>query len=124
MFAPFMGIEEDPATGSAVAAFAGAVRDFDDLPDGQHLIVVEQGFEMGRPSLIHLEKQVSAGALTAVRIGGNAVRVMSGTLAVEGASSAEPEQRSGSPTDQEWNASRNSMLRGIPSAVAGRGGSR
>ncbi len=80
MFAPLMGIEEDPATGSAVAAFAGPVHDFDALPDGIHTAIVEQGFEMGRPSLIRLEMTASAGVLAVVRIGGKAVRVMSGTL--------------------------------------------
>ena len=52
MFAPDMGIPEDPATGSAAAAFAGVVHRFDALPDGAHKRIIEQGFEMGRPSLI------------------------------------------------------------------------
>ena len=36
MFAPSMGILEDPATGSAVAAFSGAIHLFDDFPEGIH----------------------------------------------------------------------------------------
>lgn len=80
MFAPEAGIVEDPATGSAVAAFAGAVKDFDALPDGDHAAIIEQGFEMGRPSLIRLGMTVEGGALTAVRIGGHAVEVMDGSL--------------------------------------------
>jgi trans-2,3-dihydro-3-hydroxyanthranilate isomerase len=82
MFAPELGVIEDPATGSAVAAFAGAVRAFDALPDGDHAAIVEQGFEMGRPSLIRLEMTVDRAALSAVRIGGHAVEVMDGTLAM------------------------------------------
>jgi trans-2,3-dihydro-3-hydroxyanthranilate isomerase len=82
MFAPALGIREDPATGSAVAALAGAVHEFDALPDGVHTAVIEQGYDMGRPSLIRLEMNVSGGALTQVRIGGGAVPVMSGTLLV------------------------------------------
>lgn len=82
MFAPLMGIEEDPATGSAAAAFAGPVQAFDRPPDGDHVAIIEQGYEMGRPSLIRLEVSVSGGALSAVRIGGNAVEVASGTLSV------------------------------------------
>jgi trans-2,3-dihydro-3-hydroxyanthranilate isomerase len=82
MFAPPFGIEEDPATGSAVAAFAGLVQEFDDMPDGEHVAVVEQGYDMGRPSLIRLEMSVSRGALAAVRIGGNAVEIAEGRLAV------------------------------------------
>jgi len=82
MFAPIMGIEEDPATGSAVAAFAGLLQDFDDLPDGEHVAIFEQGYEMGRPSLIRLEVSVAGGKLTSVRIGGNAVEVAAGVLDV------------------------------------------
>lgn len=81
MFAPTFGIEEDPATGSAVAAFAGPLQDFDQMPDGDHVAIIEQGYEMGRPSLIRLETSVASGALSAVRIGGQAVEVAAGTLA-------------------------------------------
>jgi trans-2,3-dihydro-3-hydroxyanthranilate isomerase len=56
------------------------VRAFDAMPDGTHVAVIEQGYEMGRPSLIRLEMAVERGALAAVRIGGNAVRVMAGAL--------------------------------------------
>jgi trans-2,3-dihydro-3-hydroxyanthranilate isomerase len=82
MFAPELGVIEDPATGSAVAAFAGAVREFDALPDGNHAAIVEQGFEMGRPSLIRLDMAVERSTLTAVRIGGHAIEVAAGTLAI------------------------------------------
>jgi len=82
MFAPMSGIEEDPATGSAVAAFAGSMQEFDQMPDGEHVAIFEQGYEMGRPSLIRLEISVSAGKVAAVRIGGNAVEVAAGLLAV------------------------------------------
>ena len=54
MFAPHEGIAEDPATGSAAAALSGAIHHFDGLLDGHHAQVIEQGVEMGRPSLIHL----------------------------------------------------------------------
>lgn len=82
MFAPHNGIPEDPATGSAAAAFAGVVHRFDDLPDGQHKRLIEQGYEMGRPSLITLSLEVAGGALGTVRIGGHAVHVARGTLEV------------------------------------------
>jgi trans-2,3-dihydro-3-hydroxyanthranilate isomerase len=82
MFAPQQGIAEDPATGSAAAALAGVVHRFDALPDGTHKRVVEQGFEMGRPSLIDLSMEVVAGRLQAVRIGGHAVRVAEGRIEV------------------------------------------
>jgi trans-2,3-dihydro-3-hydroxyanthranilate isomerase len=82
MFAPHNGIPEDPATGSAAAAFAGVVHRFDALPDGMHKRVVEQGFEMGRPSLISLSLEVVGGRLGTVRVGGHAVRVAEGKIEV------------------------------------------
>ena len=71
---------EDPATGSAAAAFAGAVHAFDRPTDGEHTLTIEQGFEMGRPSLIVLGLTIEAGALTAATIGGSVVLVSSGSL--------------------------------------------
>jgi trans-2,3-dihydro-3-hydroxyanthranilate isomerase len=82
MFAPESGVPEDPATGSAAAAFAAVLHRFDDLPDGMHKRIIEQGFEMGRPSLIELSITVEAGKLEAVRIGGRAVRVAEGKIDV------------------------------------------
>ena len=74
---------EDPATGSAAAAFAGVVHRFDELPSGSHRYVIEQGFEMGRPSPITLEIDIAGGDVAAVRIGGNAVVIAEGTLRSE-----------------------------------------
>lgn len=82
MFGPAAGVPEDPATGSAVACFAGVIKRFDDLPDGVHKRVIEQGYEMGRPSQIFLTMDVMAGKLHAVRIGGHAVRVRQGQLTI------------------------------------------
>lgn len=82
MFAPQIGVPEDPATGSAAIGLAGIVHQFDGLPDGTHRRVVEQGYEMGRPSQIVLTLVVAGGKLTTVRIGGSAVRVSEGTIEV------------------------------------------
>jgi trans-2,3-dihydro-3-hydroxyanthranilate isomerase len=82
MFAPDFGVPEDPATGSAAAAFAGVVHRFDALPDGVHKRPIEQGYEMGRPSLIVLIIEVERGKLQAVRIGGHVVRVAEGRIEV------------------------------------------
>lgn len=80
MFAPSLGIAEDPATGSAVAAFAGAVMDHEALGDGEHRIVVEQGYAMGRPSQIVLTLTLEDGALMKATIGGKAVLLSEGRL--------------------------------------------
>ena len=82
MFAPAMGIPEDPATGGAAAAFAGVIARFDNPPQGLHSGIIEQGYEMGRPSDIHYEVEFAGGELSKVRIGGNAVDVSQGTLTV------------------------------------------
>lgn len=82
MFAPLDGISEDPATGSAAAALSGAIQHFDALTDGHHALLIEQGVEMGRPSLIHLHIESSGGAIARARIGGSAVRIAEGRLLV------------------------------------------
>ena len=80
MFAPGFGIGEDPATGSAAAAFAGALMQFEPLGEGEHSFVIEQGYEMGRPSQIALQLVIRDGALASVEIGGGAVVVGEGAL--------------------------------------------
>lgn len=80
MFSSDMGIAEDPATGGAAAALAGAIHHFDALPDGHHPMLIEQGVEMGRPSFIHLQIDVAGGDISRARIGGQAVRVAEGSL--------------------------------------------
>jgi trans-2,3-dihydro-3-hydroxyanthranilate isomerase len=82
MFAPDIGVPEDPATGSAAVCFAGVIHHFDDLPDGNHRKLIEQGFEMGRPSYITLGLTVEGGALSNVRIGGHVVRFGQGVIEV------------------------------------------
>ena len=80
MFAPDAGIPEDPATGSAVATFAGGLARFEGVSEGAHSFQIEQGVEMGRPSLISLDLVMVEGALTQASIGGFAVRVSSGKV--------------------------------------------
>lgn len=80
MFAPKSGILEDAATGSAVAALAGALEKFESLATGLHVVPVQQGAQMGRPSRITLEVGVEAGRLKTARIGGRALRMTQGTL--------------------------------------------
>lgn len=80
MFAPNAGVPEDPATGSAAASLPGQIARSQKLADGTHRWVVEQGFEMGRPSRIHATVETAAGAVKSVRVGGAAVPVMKGQL--------------------------------------------
>jgi trans-2,3-dihydro-3-hydroxyanthranilate isomerase len=79
MYGPSVGVVEDPATGSACACLAGylAAR----TPrDGTLHWVVEQGFELGRPSIIEIEADKESGSITGVRVGGKTVLVSKGEL--------------------------------------------
>lgn len=78
MFAPAMGIAEDPATGGAAAAFAGLLADLQQPRDGTRRWIIRQGEEMGRPSRIALEGDFKGGRLVAARVGGAAVIVSRG----------------------------------------------
>lgn len=83
MFVPGPPTYEDPATGSAAAAFSGAVVAFDAPPDGPHVVWIEQGIEMGRPSRIRLEMEIAGGEAVSARIGGHAVKVAEGRLTID-----------------------------------------
>ena len=82
MFAPGLNVPEDPATGSACAALAGYLAARAQGGDGVLRWRVEQGFEMGRPSILDVEADVAAGAVTAVRVGGASVMVASGEMSI------------------------------------------
>lgn len=82
MFAPGLSVPEDPATGSACAALGGYLAARDPRRDGTLHWVVEQGFEMGRPSILEVEADVARGAVTAVRVGGDTVLVSEGTMEI------------------------------------------
>jgi trans-2,3-dihydro-3-hydroxyanthranilate isomerase len=80
MFAPGVGVSEDPATGSAAAAFAGYLAAHGGYADGDHMVRIEQGYEMGRPSLMELTLRMSGAKLSGASIGGGAVVVTEGTI--------------------------------------------
>jgi trans-2,3-dihydro-3-hydroxyanthranilate isomerase len=84
MFAPGLGIGEDPATGSAAAALAGFLALRSETRDGTVKWTIDQGVEMGRPSRLELEVDLKRGQLEAIRVGGASVLVSSGTLHIEG----------------------------------------
>ncbi|MBM4185534.1 MAG: PhzF family phenazine biosynthesis protein [Gemmatimonadetes bacterium] len=82
MFAPGSGVPEDPATGSAAAALGGYLAALDGRHTGTLKWVAEQGIEMGRPSLLHIEADRTGGTTTAIRVGGHAVAVSEGVMTV------------------------------------------
>lgn len=81
MFAPALGVGEDPATGSAGAALAAYLAR-QAGPQASLDWIVEQGYEMGRPSILSLSAEKNGEAITAVRVAGQCVLASQGTLQV------------------------------------------
>lgn len=80
MFAPLLGIPEDPATGSANVALIGLLAKLRPEADLSLSKTILQGFEMGRPSLLYAEATKQKAVVTDTFIGGRCVPVMSGTI--------------------------------------------
>jgi trans-2,3-dihydro-3-hydroxyanthranilate isomerase len=83
MYGPGVAVPEDPATGSACAALGGYLAARDARTDGTLRWIVEQGFEMGRPSILEIEVDKAGGAITAVRVGGASVLMTEGTIELQ-----------------------------------------
>lgn len=79
MFAPGVGVHEDPATGSAAAALTGLLAGLEGA-DGTFEYYISQGVEMGRPSLMATSADVAGGLVTGVRVGGRCATVMRGEI--------------------------------------------
>lgn len=80
MFAQHGGVFEDPATGSAAVAFAGVLADQLPPNEQQQTVLLEQGNDMGRPSLIELSFCATGRTASDVTIGGTSVLLIEGTL--------------------------------------------
>jgi trans-2,3-dihydro-3-hydroxyanthranilate isomerase len=81
MFAPALGIAEDPATGGASGPLGCYLVRHRVLPSDTELrCVSEQGIEMGRPSLIHIRIGHSCGEMTGVAVGGTCHYMGAGSL--------------------------------------------
>ena len=77
MFAPFHGVSEDPATGSAAGPFAVHLARHGRIAWGDE-IEISQGAEIGRPSTLHARAEGSAEEVERVEVGGSAVIVARG----------------------------------------------
>ncbi len=81
MFAPDMGITEDPATGIASGPLGCyLVRHKIVRPEKADGMISLQGVKMGRPSHVHISIGVKGGDITSVRVGGESVLAGEGTL--------------------------------------------
>ena len=83
MFSPLDATPEDPATGSATAATIAHLTLLRPERDAELAWRIEQGRDMGRPSLILGRTYKRDGVVAAVHVGGHAVPVMRGTLCVD-----------------------------------------
>lgn len=82
LFAPLLGVPEDPATGSAAAVLGGYLATRDMKPNGNYRWILEQGIEMGRPSRLEVEAEKKDGKVIAIRVGGSAVLVSEGEIEI------------------------------------------
>ncbi len=84
MFAPMLGVYEDPATGGASGPLGSyLVRHSVVTPEQARSILNLQGVKLGRPSWIHIAIETSEGDISRVRVGGTSVFVAEGTMEVE-----------------------------------------
>ena len=83
MFAPFDGVPEDPATGSANCALAGLLAHCDPAESGKFAWRIAQGVEMGRPSLLEARAEKMDGKVVSTWIGGSCVLVSEGVIYVD-----------------------------------------
>jgi trans-2,3-dihydro-3-hydroxyanthranilate isomerase len=81
MFAPAIGILEDPATGSASGAMGAYLVHNGLVEVGPTTeVIVEQGYEIGRPARILVQIESDDDAIQEVKVGGQCVMVVKGTL--------------------------------------------
>ena len=82
MSAPLLGAVEDPATGSAAVALAGAASVRAGMVDGSFDISIRQGVKFGRPSFMRANSQVVDGKAVKLSVGGATQIVASGEIEV------------------------------------------
>jgi trans-2,3-dihydro-3-hydroxyanthranilate isomerase len=83
VFAPDLGVPEDPATGSAALAHGVFLVAAGLLPaDGESDYTIHQGIEVGRPSTLECTVTATAGRATRATVGGGVVPVAAGEIAV------------------------------------------
>ncbi len=82
MWAPALGVEEDPATGSACAALVGAMASKPDFGGTAYRLSIRQGVSMGRRSDIEAQACKRDGEVTSVSVGGGTTYIASGEIDV------------------------------------------
>ncbi|MFQ5443815.1 MAG: PhzF family phenazine biosynthesis protein [Nitrospinales bacterium] len=82
-FAPFIGITEDPATGSAAGAIGGYLAKNKVIHEDKFgEIKIEQGFEIDRPSQIYVQVSYREGEIQSIQVGGETCLILEGVLKI------------------------------------------
>ena len=82
-FAPFIGIPEDPATGSAGGALGAYLVHHKFINNlDPSFITIEQGYEISRPSTVRVRVGVHGTEIHAIQVGGQAVTVLEGQFRI------------------------------------------
>ena len=79
-FAPGIGISEDPATGSVAGALGAYLANLENNQAIELDMVIEQGYEMERPSIINVEVSKQGGEIQKIRVGGQTQAVFNGRM--------------------------------------------
>ena len=84
LFAPFIGVPEDPATGSASGAVGAYLAKYSVVEnDILGSIKIEQGHEMKRPASIYVQVKQEGTIIKSIRVGGESVTIIQGQLKIE-----------------------------------------
>lgn len=81
MFAPHIGVAEDPATGSAHGPLASYLHNYN-ICDLSELSIGEQGYELERPSQLKMKIEQEAGKISKVMVGGSCVHMGNGEIRI------------------------------------------
>src|SRR5438552_12955163 len=82
MFAPALGLDEDPATGSGAVAIAGVLAARLPAAEGTFTWRIDQGVAMGRPSRLEATAEKRGGRVVRMKVGGATVITGEGTMSV------------------------------------------
>ena len=84
MFAPLVGVPEDPATGSASGPLGCyLIKNGVISPKSRIRVLSEQGYEMGRPSALYIEIGMVENEIINVKVGGYVIHIAEGSLFIE-----------------------------------------
>ncbi len=80
VFADMFGISEDPATGSVNGCLAGYLVKYQYFGKPEADVIVEQGYEIGRKSILYLRAEEKPAGSIEVNVGGRVVQIAEGRL--------------------------------------------